>query len=293
MASTQIKFFKRIVIALIGFSFLVSCGNTSEEIVTITTPFGDMVLVLYDETPLHKENFLKLAKSGDYDGTIFHRVIENFMIQGGDLNTREGKEKTENYTIEAEIVEGIYHKKGALAAARMGDNVNPTKRSSGSQFYIVQGAKYTESELAEYIENRNQGAIMGMFNAMLGMDKYRFLRDSVVSLQETNDIEGLLALAKSYIPVMETELRPINLRYVNQDQIDIYTTVGGSPHLDRDYTVFGEVISGFEVIDQIAAVPTGQADRPLDEIKLSMKVEKMSRRKIEKQFGYLFPKSKT
>lgn len=195
---------------------------TSEPSVTISTDLGDIVIKLYNETPAHRDNFLKLVREGFYDGTLFHRVINQFMIQGGDPASRDAAAGQmlgsggPDYTLPAEIIPGLLHKKGALAAARQGDQVNPERRSSGSQFYIVHGRVFTHEEL-DMMEERT-GA-------------------------------GLTARQRS-----------------------TYATVGGAPHLDGAYTVFGEVVSGLEVIDRIANVQTGAADRPVNDIRMTITI---------------------
>lgn len=177
---------------------------------------------MYNETPLHRDNFIKLVKEGVYDGLLFHRVINEFMIQGGDPNSRDAKpgqmlgDGSLGYTIPAEFVPTLFHKKGALAAARQGDNVNPNKESSSCQFYIVQGNLWESSRLA-MVER--------------SMDKH-------------------------FTP----------------EQREAYATVGGTPFLDGDYTVFGEVVEGLEVIDKIAAVPCGPMDRPVEDVKMKMTI---------------------
>jgi len=190
--------------------------------VKLSTKYGDMVLVLYDETPKHRDNFLQLVNDGFYNGTLFHRVIKDFMIQGGDPDSKNAKPDQRlgvggpGYTIEAEFNPGFYHKKGALAAARQGDQMNPERRSSGSQFYVTQGKKYTAAELNNIAQRT--GAI--------------------------------------YTP----------------EQIKDYQTIGGTPFLDTQYTVFGEVIKGMDVIDKIAAVNTGAQNRPVEDIKMTLTV---------------------
>ena len=174
-----------------------------------------MTAVLYNETPQHRDNFIKLVKQGWYNGSIFHRVIRNFMIQGG------GKESQMNdpgYTVPAEINAKYFHKKGALAAARKPDQVNPQKASSGSQFYIVQGQILKDQQLDMFEKQTNK------------------------------------------------KLTP--------ERRAAYKTIGGTPHLDNDYTVFGEVISGLEVIDKIAAVQTGSGDKPVKEVKMKISIVK-------------------
>jgi len=213
---------KKILIAVILLftlnSVLMSQNQAKGQkdyMVVIHTDMGDITVRLYNETPLHRDNFIKLANEGYYDGSIFHRVIRDFMIQGGGGKT--GMEDP-GYTIPAEFVSKYYHKKGALAAARKPDQVNPRKESSGSQFYIVHGRKFSAQEL-EMLSQRS---------------------------------------GKRFTP----------------EQIKDYTTIGGAPHLDGDYTVFGEVVSGLDVVDRIAAVQTGPADRPVKEIKMRVSVLK-------------------
>jgi len=197
--------------------------NQPERIVKISTPKGDMLVKLYNETPKHRDNFIKLVEEGYFDDLIFHRVMSEFMIQGGDPDSKNATAGQAlgrggpGYTVPAEFNKNLIHKKGALAAARQPDQVNPTKASSGSQFYIVQGKPTTEQELM-------------MMSRQAGV---------------------------SY----------------TDEQKEIYSTIGGTPFLDQNYTVFGEVIDGMQVIDEIAAVQTDPRDRPLEDIKMSMKVE--------------------
>lgn len=190
-------------------------NKQDEAIVLIKTDLGDIKVKLYNKTPIHRDNFLKLASTGKYDGSIFHRVIPQFMIQGGGIN---GGTQDIGEPLKAEILQKYIHKRGALAAARMGDNVNPERKSSGSQFYIVQGRKFTAQDIQ-------------------------------VMAQRTG------------------------FAYT-QEQIDEYVKNGGAPHLDGAYTVFGEVIEGMDVVDKIAAVERNAADRPLQDIKMTMKVLK-------------------
>jgi peptidyl-prolyl cis-trans isomerase B (cyclophilin B) len=210
--------------------------NKKEPLVFIDTDYGQIVLLLYDLTPKHKENFLKLAKEGFYDGLLFHRVIEQFVIQGGDPNSRNALAGRPlgsgdvGYRIDAEFDPRLYHKRGAVGAAR---DDNPEKASSGCQFYIVQGKKMTEEQIAAI--SKRTGV---QFTA---------------------------------------------------EQIETYKTVGGIPHLDQNYTVFGEVIAGMDVVDKIAAVETDSNDRPKQDVRMRMQVKEMSRKKIEQRFGYRFP----
>jgi cyclophilin family peptidyl-prolyl cis-trans isomerase len=211
-------------------------SKKKDYLVTLTTDAGSMRFVLFDQAPQHKANFIKLAKDKFYDGLLFHRIIESFMIQGGDPNSRQaapgvalGSGST-GYLVPAEFHPDLFHRKGAVAAAR---NNNPEKASSGCQFYIVQGRKWTEETL-----------------------------------------EAQLARA----PRKPTEA-----------QKQVYLTEGGSPHLDGGYTVFGQVIDGLSVIDSIAARPRSQSDRPLQDVAMKVSVERMKKKKITKQYGYVFP----
>ena len=224
---------KKIVIFATLFLFLTvgifaqkpdSKGVTTNKksYVLLQTDYGNMKILLYEDTPLHRENFIKLVKSGFYDGLLFHRVINGFMIQGGDPDSRNAQPGVmlgnggPGYTIPAEFNKKYFHKKGVIAAAREGDNVNPMKESSGSQFYIVQGKVYNEAIMQKIAAQMNK-----TFSA---------------------------------------------------EQIKAYGTIGGSPWLDNDYTVFGEVIEGLDVIDKIAAVKCGPNDRPLEDVKMTMKI---------------------
>ncbi len=216
------------LLVFLSFFFCVFSQNADKQkkggdkvfYVKIETSYGDMVVKLYNETPKHRDNFLKLVKEGTYDGLLFHRVIKDFMIQGGDPNSRTAKpgqmlgDGELGYTIPAEFVPTLFHKKGALAAARQADQVNPTKASSSCQFYIVQGNKWDANRLA-MVEQR---------------------------------------MGKHFTP----------------EQAQVYATLGGTPFLDGDYTVFGEVVEGMEVIDKIAATQTGPNDRPVEDVKMKM-----------------------
>jgi len=199
--------------------------SSPETRVLIKTSYGNIVVKLYNDTPLHRDNFIKLVKDGYYDGLLFHRVIQNFMIQGGDPNSRNAARGEmlgmggPGYTIPAEIIPGHFHKKGALAAARKGDAVNPKKASSGSQFYIIQGQVLNEQQLQTYVSMGNHAPF-------------------------------------------------------TPEEVSAYTTIGGSPHLDGEYTVFGEVVEGLDVIDKIAAVAVDAYNRPVEDISYTIEIMK-------------------
>lgn len=236
--------------------------------VKIQTTLGDIIVRLYDETPLHRDNFIKLVREGYYDGTIFHRVIKDFMIQGGDPESKgapAGKmlgTGGPGFTIEAEIKEGIFHKRGALAAARQGDEVNPERRSSGSQFYIVWGQVYNEGQLKQFSRQLKMQRAQEIFNE-LALAR----RSEILQMRRDRDNAGLQALQEKLASEAEQKAEDAGL---NSDQIALYSTIGGTPHLDGQYTVFGEVEEGLDVVEMIQASATGRGDRPVDDIGMKM-----------------------
>lgn len=236
--------------------------------VKIQTTLGDIIVRLYDETPLHRDNFIKLVREGYYDGTIFHRVIKDFMIQGGDPESKgapAGKmlgTGGPGFTIEAEIKEGIFHKRGALAAARQGDEVNPERRSSGSQFYIVWGQVYNEGQLKQFSRQLKMQRAQEIFNE-LALAR----RSEILQMRRDRDNAGLQALQEKLASEAELKAEDAGL---NSDQIALYSTIGGTPHLDGQYTVFGEVEEGLDVVEMIQASATGRGDRPVVDIEMKM-----------------------
>lgn len=239
--------------------------------VKISTTLGDIVVRLYDETPLHRDNFLKLAKGGYYDGTIFHRVIKDFMIQGGDPDSKNPKPGASygvggpGYTIEAEIKPELFHKRGALAAARQGDEVNPERRSSGSQFYIAWGQVYNEGQLKQMAKQMEMMAQQQIFDRLA-----RENRERIMNLRRNRDQAGLAALQDELIA--QTMKLAKGQGGLSKEQIDAYSTLGGVPHLDGQYTVFGEVEEGLDVVGMIESAATRPGDRPLDDIIMKMTV---------------------
>ena len=231
---------------------------------------GDIVVRLYDETPLHRDNFLKLVKDGYYDGTLFHRVIKNFMIHGGDPDSKGAQSGKmlgmggPSYTIEAEIKEGLFHKRGALAAARQGDEVNPERRSSGSQFYIVWGDVYKEGQLRQFSKQLRMQKVQNVFNALAAEH-----RSEIMQMRRDRDRAGLQNLQETLAAEAEKRVGDVGL---SDEQIKIYSTLGGTPHLDGQYTVFGEVEDGLDVVEMIQNSPTGRADRPVDDIEMRMTI---------------------
>jgi peptidyl-prolyl cis-trans isomerase B (cyclophilin B) len=281
-------FMKRHIIGLLLLTlFAGACSTEKEYLVTFHTPYGKMRAILYDATPEHKENFLTLAQSGKYDSTIFHRVIEDFMVQGGDLSTSPAynpEEDSIDYTIPAEFVDTLFHKKGALAAARQGDRSNPERESSGSQFYIVQGTVYEEDELLTDMSKLGKG-----IQEMLRNGGYDSLGEELMSLYRSGDFDAYTQKMIDVKPLVEDALNIEVDRKYSKERLQAYTTIGGAPHLDDTYTVFGEVIDGLDVIDSIAAQPTGGADKPIENIYMTVEVEEMPRKKITKEYGYQFP----
>jgi peptidylprolyl isomerase len=264
--------FKKLII-IPAILFLYSCnapsGNENSSVI-IKTTLGDIKIKLYDGTPIHRDNFIQLVKSGVYENVLFHRIIKDFMIQTGDPATRTAPSKTfpdslNTYTIPSEFNSTYFHKKGALAAARTGNAENPFMRSSGTQFYIVQGVRYSDSELdqAEHVINSN--IKQALFNKIIKQtsDSLR-LTGKTPSDAEVQD----LASIKMF------EYLSVNNNYrIPDDQRTVYKNLGGVPRLDGTYTVFGEVTEGLEIVDKIADVSTDANDKPLTDIRiLSIKI---------------------
>lgn len=239
--------------------------------VKIQTSLGDIVVRLYDETPVHRDNFVKLAKDGYYDGTLFHRVIKDFMIQGGDPNSKgapAGKRLGTggpDYTLEAEIKDGLFHKRGALAAARQGDEVNPERRSSGSQFYIVWGQVYKEGQIRQFSKQLKMQRMQEIFNGLAAEH-----RDEIMQMRRERNRVALQELQDKL--AAEAETRAAEYAGLTDEQLKIYSTVGGTPHLDGQYTVFGEVEEGLEVVEMIQNSATAGDDRPMDDITMNISV---------------------
>ena len=240
----------------------------------IETSMGNIVVRLYDDTPRHRDNFVKLAQDGTYDGTLFHRVIKDFMIQAGDPTSKDAPQGKAlgtgdvGYTIPAEFVYPKYFpKRGALSAARQSDQVNPKKESSGCQFYIVTGKVYNDSTLADMEMQMNQVRLNNAFNRLA-----RGHMTEIYKMQRAGDQEGLMRLQDELIAQAEAEVDQLPPFTFTPEQREAYTTVGGAPHLDGEYTVFGEVEEGMDVVDKIQRVKTDRRDRPTDDVRI-IKVE--------------------
>lgn len=280
----------RIISRLLFVSLILmsswACGKDKDYLITITTRHGEIKAILFDDTPEHKNNFIALAEAGRFDSTSFHRVIQNFMVQGGDVFGKEGLPAQEWPTLPAEILPNHVHLKGMIAAARQGDAINPQKRSNGSQFYIVQGETYGEQELTtdftalqkavfQAIQLESQKELKDEYTRLYAEEKFDSLTNLVLSKRD--EIAKILnvKLTKDYTP----------------EQIKAYAEIGGTPHLDFEYTVFGQVLSGMDVVEKIAAEPTTR-EVPNDTVYMTVTVEKMSRKKIEKEFNYVYPVGK-
>ena len=239
-------------------------------LIEMNTNYGKVIIKLYEETPLHRENFAQLIAQNYYDGLLFHRVIKDFMIQAGDPNSKNAPVGTPlgnggpTYTVPAEISQKHYHKKGALCAARQGDNVNPEQRSSGSQFYFVTGAVYSDSDLQQ-MENRiNQQAKSGLMRKYWANPKNKQTADLYARYNSENKMDSLNILKTK---VMNSELSKYQPYKFTKEQIATYTTEGGTPFLDNNYTVFGEIVEGIKIIEEISTLDT-KSDRPVDNVEI-------------------------
>lgn len=258
---------KSIALAII-LAFSTSCkANTNEEIVVFETNYGKITVKLYNETPQHKQNFLKLVDDGFYNGLLFHRVIADFMIQTGDPKSRNAKpgemlgSGDVGYTIPAEFVYPQYfHKKGALAAARQGDNINPQRASSGCQFYFVVGRTFTDRQL-QSLETRNKEKHLQKLYSeiLLKSDEFKKARENNDEATKSKLMEQAMGQAIA--------LTDSTTQYLfSEEQKTQYTTIGGTPHLDGEYTVFGEVVEGLEIITNISKTKVATADRPIEDV---------------------------
>ena len=255
-----------------GFIFfvilLISCSQSKDvknTYVQIKTTLGDITVRLYNETPGHRDNFINLVKKSVYEGISFHRVIKDFMIQAGDPETKINYKKGAadslgTYTIPAELNPILFHKKGALAAARQGNDVNPEMRSSGTQFYIVQGKKYSDEEL-----NDAEQKINNNLKQLLFINLIRQISDSC-RIAGTNLTEAAIQ-EKASILMFETISSKGDFK-IPEDHRVLYKSIGGTPRLDGTYTVFGEVVSGLDVVDRIASVQTDQNDKPATDVRI-------------------------
>jgi cyclophilin family peptidyl-prolyl cis-trans isomerase len=280
----------------------MSCAQTGAKdksasdkvkLVQIGTKLGDILIYPYEKTVKHRENFLKLAESGFYNGTTFHRVIKDFMIQGGDPNSKNDDPNDDGqggpgYTLPAEIVEGYYHKRGAVAAARLGDNVNPKKESSGSQFYIVQGKKYTPMDLEMMEQQINQQALQAYMPGYVSRPENEWIMKVDWQGLNQTDPDSMMRLQQRLMDeIKEAYKAEGNKEFKFSEQaIKDYGEIGGAAFLDNGYTVFGEVISGMEVVDKIAEQPKDQRDRPNENIVMQVKVLEITKKDLESKYKF-------
>lgn len=249
--------------------FLFSCSvptSNTNTLISVKTTLGEIKIKLYDGTPVHRDNFIKLVNSGIYYNVSFHRVIKDFMIQAGDPLTKPSSSKPlpdslKTYTIRSEFNPAYFHKRGALAAAREGNEVNPEMRSSGTQFYIVQGVKYNDEELDQAQLKITSNLRQALFNKVMKQTSDS-LRSSGKAATES-EIQELASLKMFDYLALNHEYK------IPEDQRAIYKTDGGVPRLDGTYTVFGEVVEGLDIVDRIAAVSTDNNDKPLTDIRIT------------------------
>lgn len=271
----------KILLICLAFIALTACNagskrqtnhhmeNEKRTLVKLETTMGNITVALYNETPKHRDNFIKLVKEGVYDSTLFHRVIKQFMIQAGDPDSKNASDTAilgsgdVGYTIPAEFNPKFFHKKGVLAAARQGDDVNPEKASSGCQFYIVTGRKFTEPQLLGMENKINEQREEALFDSLA-----RQHMKEIYKMRKAGDNAGLLELQDT-LEAQARELADKEEKFrFTPEQIKAYSTIGGAPHLDGSYTVFGEVTEGMEVVDNIEIAKTNRADRPIENIRI-------------------------
>jgi cyclophilin family peptidyl-prolyl cis-trans isomerase len=264
---------KSILLFLISVLFMSESCATSKEsssIVRLETTYGNITVKLYPETVKHRANFLKLVNEGFYNNVLFHRVIADFMIQTGDPGSKNAKQDATlgsgdvGYTIPAEFVyPRYYHKRGALSAARQDDQTNPLKASSGCQFYIVQGRSFTDEELTGMEKNKEQKLEAKLFQNIVSAKQ-----DEVKKYRLERSQPKLDALRDSILTQVNVQMKNDSSYKFTEQQRNDYKTIGGTPHLDGDYTVFGEVIEGLDIVEKISQTKTGRNDRPLENIKI-------------------------
>lgn len=271
----------KILLICLAFIALTACNagskrqtnhhmeNEKRTLVKLETTMGNITVALYNKTPKHRDNFIKLVKEGVYDSTLFHRVIKQFMIQAGDPDSKNASDTAMlgsgdvGYTIPAEFNPKFFHKKGVLAAARQGDDVNPEKASSGCQFYIVTGRKFTEPQLLGMENKINEQREEALFDSLA-----RQHMKEIYKMRKAGDNAGLLELQDT-LEAQARELADKEEKFrFTPEQIKAYSTIGGAPHLDGSYTVFGEVTEGMEVVDNIEIAKTNRADRPIENIRI-------------------------
>lgn len=275
------RYFKKTLlsIVLVLMSQQLISQTYSTETIVISTDFGVMKVKLFNETPLHKANFLKLVNQHFYDSLLFHRVIKEFMIQGGDPDSKHADRQKLlgdgdlNYTVPAEFNPLLFHKKGMLCAARNSDEENPTRASSACQFYIVQGKPRTDEELIQLEKRINKSLINTLKDSCLNNLEHVLLKEKISEFKKQNKNDSLLFYTKQLDALIQPIYEQKNHYRISEAQKLTYKTIGGTPHLDNNYTIFGEVISGIDVIDKIAAANTNKDNRPLINLRMKIYIE--------------------
>lgn len=263
---------KILAFILVGSLFQTAFAQTDQHVLIETTK-GNILLKLYNETPLHRDNFIKLVNEGFYDSLLFHRVINSFMIQGGDPDSKNAQTGQElgngdvGYSLPAEFNSHIYHKKGVLAAAREGDEVNPLQNSSACQFYIVQGKVFNDS-LLELAAKRITK--MKAYNKVVREPSNQSLFEELKRFQKMENEDSILAIRSKIEILHQIEIARTPPHQFTDEQIKTYKTIGGTPHLDGSYTIFGQVLEGLDVVDKIAMAPRDKNDRPLENIRMKI-----------------------
>lgn len=261
------------LIFLLTTLFIFSCSQVKDNsrYIKVSTDKGEIIIRLYDQTPKHRDNIVKLADEKYYDGQIFHRIINNFVVQGGDPTTKNALPDSlygnggPNYLIDAEIVDTIIHKRGAVGMAREGDDVNPEKKSSGSQFYIVKGKVLTNQQLDDLekkIESKNKSKL------------YKKIFAEKLAREKNENKIDTVSLSLDVSIAFDSIWEKLPRFKLSEKQRKNYSTIGGIPHLDGNYTVFGEVVKGMEIVDELSSVETDKNDRPFKDIKFSISVIK-------------------
>ena len=261
------------LILILTTLLLFSCSQYKDDskYIKVFTDKGEIIIRLYNQTPKHRDNILKLTQKKYYDGQIFHRIINNFVVQGGDPTTKNSKPDSlygnggPDYLIDAEFVDSLIHKRGAVGMAREGDDINPEKKSSGSQFYIVKGKVLTNQQLDDLekkIESKNKSNLYK-----------KIFAEKLADQKDKNAIDTItlsLDVSIAFDSIWETRPK----FKLSDQQRKIYTTIGGIPHLDGNYTVFGVVVKGMDIVDELSSIETDINDRPLKDIKFGISVLK-------------------